>query len=647
MVKEKKISVIVSAYNTEKYIVKCIDSILNQTHKNIEVIIVNDCSTDNTIKKISKYKNNDKVILINNKENKGLSYSRNIGLEHATGDYIGYIDSDDYISEEYYSSLLKTILDNNADIAVCDMNMVYEKDDSCTRVKCGNEKNDKIDFISNGLAASACNKLFKKNIINKYKFSEGKVNEDLAVILPLMIESKTVYNDQVFYNYVQRENSIQNSKITDKRFDIFYGVDLTLDRIEKCKNYKEYADSIIFQQLIVLLLYVFPKEKNIFKRSNWFRKFNRYIKKYNIKENKCLKEFINSNGRKHQIYYSALINLSCNGFSFLASLLVSVYNILRKILIHDVIPKKIEESDLIELAKKQNKMKNEKISISVVVPNYNYEKFLYQRLYSILYQKVKINEIIILDDNSSDNSKILIDKICNDLGKYINIKKCFNDKNSGSAFKQWEKGFNLAISDYVWIAEADDYCSNDFLKELIKPIKNNRNIVISYSDTSFIDTVGNVIIKTIKPEIDIMKTGHWDSDFINDGKKEFKNYTFLNCTIANVSSAIIKKGDYSNYFKLSRNYKQAGDWLFYANIMHEGDIAYKNKQLNYYRVHGSNVSSVTKKDAHLKEIMSIHSYFENKYGLNSKQKNEIKKRYKFLKNVWNLEGENEDEKRNR
>lgn len=647
MIKESKISVIISAYNTEKYIVKCIDSILNQTYKNIEVIIVNDCSTDDTTKKISKYKNNDKVIIINNKENKGLSYSRNIGLEHATGDYIGYIDSDDYISEEYYSSLLKTILDNNADIAVCDMNMVYEKDDSCTRVKCGNEKNDKIDFISNGLAASACNKLFKKNIINKYKFSEGKVNEDLAVILPLMIESKTVYNDQVFYNYVQRENSIQNSKITDKRFDIFYGVDLTLDRIEKCKNYKEYADSIIFQQLIVLLLYVFPKEKNIFKRSNWFRKFNRYIKKYNIKENKCLKEFINSNGRKHQIYYSALINLSCNGFSFLASLLVSVYNILRKILIHDVIPKKIEESDLIELAKKQNKMKNDKISISVVVPNYNYEKFLYQRLYSILYQKVKINEIIILDDNSSDNSKILIDKICNDLGKYINIKKCFNDKNSGSAFKQWEKGFNLAISDYVWIAEADDYCSNDFLKELIKPIKNNRNIVISYSDTSFIDTVGNVIIKTIKPEIDIMKTGHWDSDFINDGKKEFKNYTFLNCTIANVSSAIIKKGDYSNYFKLSRNYKQAGDWLFYANIMHEGDIAYKNKQLNYYRVHGSNVSSVTKKDAHLKEIMSIHSYFENKYGLNSKQKNEIKKRYKFLKNVWNLEGENEDEKRNR
>ena len=236
-------------------------------------------------------------------------------------------------------------------------------------------------------------------------------------------------------------------------------------------------------------------------------------------------------------------------------------------------------NDLIKLAIKQSKMKNNKKTISVVVPNYNYEQYLSERLYSILYQQVKIDEVIILDDCSKDNSRKLIDKIVKNLKKYINIRSVYNEENSGSAFKQWEKGFSLAKSDYVWIAEADDYCDKRTLKNMLKPILKNDDIVISYVDTAFMDKDGKIFLKTIKPEIDIMKTGHWNSNFINDGKDEFNNYTFLNCTIANVSSVLIKNGDYTELFKLSGKYKQAGDWLFYANLMHKGYVAFYNKPL--------------------------------------------------------------------
>ena len=144
------------------------------------------------------------------------------------------------------------------------------------------------------------------------------------------------------------------------------------------------------------------------------------------------------------------------------------------------------------------------------------------------------------------------------------------------------------------------------------------------SDTAFIDARGNIFLKTIKPEIDVMRTGHWSKSYINSGSDEFNNYTYVNCTIANVSSAIIKNDNYKKYFKISGKYKQAGDWLFYANVMQKGKIAYYNKPLNYYRVHGNNVSSVTKKEAHIKEINQIHNFFDNTYGLNRYQKNQIK-----------------------
>ena len=423
-----KISVIVPVYNVEKYIDKCLDSLLNQTYKNMELIIVNDCSTDNSKKIIEKkIKNHKNVLFSTNKENSGLSFTRNEGLKKATGDYIGYIDSDDYIPQDYYEILMDAILKQKADIAVCDMNIVYEETGITSRTVCGNESNLKIDFINNGLAASACNKLFKKELISKYEFAVGKVNEDLAVIIPTLINAKKIaYTPDTFYNYVQHDNSIQNSTFSEKRFDIFYGVKETLKRIKKVENYDEFKQVIVYQQLIMLFIYVIPKEKSIIKRAKWFKIYNKMIKKYNIRKNRYWWDFIDGQGTKHKYYYKLLLKVNSYGLSFFASLLVSFYNLYKKLFVKPIIKSDITISDLEYLAKKQNEMKECPISISVVIPNYNYSKFIYERLYSILSQNIKIKEFIILDDCSTDDSRKVIDVIYSKLKNYINIKKVYN-----------------------------------------------------------------------------------------------------------------------------------------------------------------------------------------------------------------------------
>ncbi len=634
---ENLISVIIPVYNVEKYLDKCFETLLNQTYNNIEFIFVNDCSTDNSEKIIKTYQKQDqRIIYLKNKTNKGAGYSRNQGLDKAKGEYIGFIDPDDYISLNFYEKLITEMIKEKSDLGITDIKVTYEDTKEEITAKAYDKELTKLNIVNTGLAASSCNKLFKKELIKQYKYEVGKMNEDVAVVIPAIINAKKItYCEDVYYYYLQRGNSTQNASLNEKKFDAFDIMDITLNRIKDTKDYKNYKESLVFQQLISFFLYVIPKEKNIIKRYSYLKRWLKKLKKYNYKQNKHFWYFMDTRTKKELIYYKLL---TCNNY-FISNLSITAYKtyrFLRDNTAKNIIKQNITMDDLIKITKKNQKQK-ESISISVVVPNYNYEKFMYERIYSILNQKVKITELLILDDCSKDNSREMIDDIEKHLKPHINIKKIYNETNSGSAFKQWEKGMNLANCDYVWIAEADDYSDKNFLKEVTKPILKNKNIIISYVDTSFIDAKGKTILKTIKNEIDIRNTKHWDKSYVNNGKKEFKEYTYLNCTIANVSSVIFKKDNYDEIFKLAGTFKQAGDWLFYASLYQLGDVSFIAKQYNYYRVHGNNVTSTTKKEAHLNEIKKIHKHYEEKYGLNQKQKQEINKRYKFLNKVWELE----------
>lgn len=634
----KKISVIVAVYNTEKYLDRCIESLLNQTYKNMELVIVEDCSTDSSRKLLKKYKGNKNIKVFYNRENRGLSYSRNYGLKKSTGDFIGYIDSDDYVEPDYYEKLMSSIKDNKSDIAICDIKLVDEQTNKIQRCKCYANDFDVYSVVNNGFAASACNKLFKRKNIEKYPFAEGKVNEDIAVVIPTVIQAKKISYADTCYFYVQRGGSIQNSKFSDKRFDIFDGVKTTLERIKNEQDYEFYKNAIVYNQLILLLMFAIPKERNFIKRYKFLKKFNELSKDYKITKNTNYLEYLENSKRINQIYYKNLVSLNEKKMILLDNVWISFYKILR-FLKHKKNKKLIPKIDIqcIEkAAKKQKKLAEQGIKISVVVPNYNYSNYLYQRVYSILNQNYKIHELIILDDASKDNSLFYIKQIEQKISEFVNVKVVVNDINSGNAFSQWQKGINLATGDYVWVAEADDYAKKNFLNEVVSPLKKNNNIVISYADTGFIDSNGYITKNSLVDQIDILKTNHWNASYVNKGISEINCYSYLNCTIPNVSGTIIKKGNYDEIFESAKKFHQSGDWFTYLNILNLGDISFINKTLNYYRVHGNNISQTFDKKAHILEIQRIYKFVKEKYGIDDEQQIQMYNRIKFLCKVWSV-----------
>lgn len=634
----KKISVIVAVYNTEKYLDRCIESLLNQTYKNMELVIVEDCSTDSSRKLLKKYKENKNIKVFYNRENRGLSYSRNYGLKKSTGDFIGYIDSDDYVEPDYYEKLMSSIKDNKSDIAICDIKLVDEQTNKIQRCKCYANDFDVYSVVNNGFAASACNKLFKRKNIEKYPFAEGKVNEDIAVVIPTVIQAKKISYADTCYFYVQRGGSIQNSKFSDKRFDIFDGVKTTLERIKNEQDYEFYKNAIVYNQLILLLMFAIPKEKNFIKRYKFLKKFNELSKDYKITKNTNYLEYLENSKRINQIYYKNLVSINEKKMILLDNVWISFYKILR-FLKHKKNKKLIPKIDIqcIEkAAKKQKKLAEQGIKISVVVPNYNYSNYLYQRVYSILNQNYKIHELIILDDASKDNSLFYIKQIEQKISEFVNVKVVVNDINSGNAFSQWQKGINLATGDYVWVAEADDYAKKNFLNEVVSPLKKNNNIVISYADTGFIDSNGYITKNSLVDQIDILKTNHWNASYVNKGIAEINCYSYLNCTIPNVSGTIIKKGNYDEIFESAKKFHQSGDWFTYLNILNLGDISFINKTLNYYRVHGNNISQTFDKKAHILEIQRIYKFVKEKYGIDDEQQIQMYNRIKFLCKVWSV-----------
>lgn len=644
---KEKISIIIPCYNVEKYVEKCIKSIMNQTYSELEVIVIDDKSTDRTYDVLLKLKKeyNDRFILLQNEKNSGLAYTRNFGVKKATGKYIGFIDSDDYVAPDYYEVLAEKILNDKSDLVVNDIQLVDESGNNIGNVvkSCILDEVSKVSIIDNGLAASACNKLLRKDLLLKYPFLEGKINEDVASIIPIIVHSdKISYTDKAVYNYVQRHNSIQNSKFSEKRFDMFDSIKVCLDRISDDSNYETYRDIILLHQLLEIYIYILIEINDEDERYNLISKFIDKLNEFGFKiwNLKCLKSFIKRHRRKLRPYYYVLIKMLKSGNARKINAVINFKKNfrtnLKKLIGKNKENGKYTIGELERLAKKQSSKKDSQVKVSVVVPNYNYSKFLIRRLYSILSQTEKIYELIILDDKSTDDSRELIDKVYNSLKQYVNIKKVYNEENSGTPFKQWAKGMSLASGDYIWIAEADDYCDKHMLNSLVGKVKEDSEIYIAYVDTAFTDKNGNITLKSIKPEIDIMKTGHWDRDYVNNGLNEIENFTFLNNTIANVSSCIIKNVDYTDVYDEIGKYRQAGDWVFYINVMAKGKVAYIDKIMNYYRVHDAQVTTQMKKEKHLVEIQEIYKYITNKFGTNKFQEEKRKERIEFLKRVWNL-----------
>ncbi len=214
-----KVSVIVPVYNVEPYLDKCLNTLVNQTLKKIEIIIVNDGSKDNSEKIIEKYlkKYPEKIKYIK-KANGGLSSARNEGLKYASGEYIGFVDSDDYVSLNTFNLMYKKAKEKNFDLVVCNLNYVYES--KTKMVSAGLDKDleneDEVKKNIVFLYPAVWNKLYKKEILDSLKFKEGIWYEDVEFNFRVYPRVKSIgYVDKPLIQYVQRESSI--SKTIDKR----------------------------------------------------------------------------------------------------------------------------------------------------------------------------------------------------------------------------------------------------------------------------------------------------------------------------------------------------------------------------------------------------------------------------------------------
>ena len=263
--------------------------------------------------------------------------------------------------------------------------------------------------------------------------------------------------------------------------------------------------------------------------------------------------------------------------------------------------------------------------VSAVIPNYNYARYLIERIDSILLQSYPIYELIILDDKSKDNSveviRKKIEQIKIDYPDVI-VKFIENEENSGNVFKQWKKAFESASGDYIWIAEADDSCAPTFLETVMESFNHNK-VIISYTESLTIDEKNKILMPDLRPWIDIFHTGHWDKSYILNGKEELENVLCINNTIANVSGVVFKNDTeipYTEYLDSARQYHLAGDWYFYSRVLEHGAIAYHSESLNYHRMHGNSVTLTTKKEKEYAEICSIQDSIMERHKL----KKEIK-----------------------
>ncbi len=230
MIMNPKVSIIVPVYNVEPYLRRCVNSLLCQTYANIEIILVDDGSTDHSGLICDEYLQIDNRITVIHKKNGGLSSARNAGLEIASGKYIGFLDSDDWARAEMFEFLVSIIMESNADIVQCGLTLFYEdqelseyvKDNIITEPLIHMSAKDAYNQlygidINRGINFLSWNKLYKRELFNTLRFSEGKNNEDVIMTSKVLtLCSKISISNTPMIYYMQRKNSIMGEQKNNK-----------------------------------------------------------------------------------------------------------------------------------------------------------------------------------------------------------------------------------------------------------------------------------------------------------------------------------------------------------------------------------------------------------------------------------------------
>lgn len=312
-----KISVIVPVYNVENYLAKCLDSLVRQTYQNIEILVVNDGSKDHSEHIIQEYaqKYPEKVKPFI-KENGGLSDARNFGIDHATGDYLGFVDSDDYVAPSMFEEMVHLAEKHQSKMVICNIQKVDENGKVTQKLTQIPNMPEKIDLRNNfsvfsDLSYFACNKLFKKELFRYKRFKKGAHFEDIQLIPQLLLECDTISQTQNFhYQYLERTDSITKTH-TEKGLDILKAV-IDVEKVFEKSGYsgrkKELKNFQIFEGVYSFLAYLaFVKDERTF--YDMSAKLEIFIKDRELKLKDILnysrfdKNYLLSLPLKKKIYY--------------------------------------------------------------------------------------------------------------------------------------------------------------------------------------------------------------------------------------------------------------------------------------------------------------------------------------------------------
>ncbi len=249
------ISIIVPIYNTKKYLRKCLNSLVKQKDVDFEIICVNDGSTDNSGKIVDDFKKKyPKLIRSYTKKNGGLSDARNYGIKKAKGDYIGFVDSDDWVELNMFSKMYHHAIDNDFDIVVCDTFMEYENHVEVLKSNLNYSDEDVRNYIIS--YPMACTRLIKRELFtDDYMFTKNILYEDLC-LTPTFVNKtlKVGFLEEPLYHYLQRNNSIMNQmEFNDKLFDIIKVLDNVYNEFTINKNLEIYYEEIEYLYITHLL----------------------------------------------------------------------------------------------------------------------------------------------------------------------------------------------------------------------------------------------------------------------------------------------------------------------------------------------------------------------------------------------------------
>ena len=247
----EKISVIVPVYNVEPYLERCVESILKQTYRNLEILLVNDGSTDKSGELCDRLALRDHRIRVIHKENGGLSDARNRGIDEASSDLIAFVDSDDYIDEDMYETLYRQMVSSKADLSMCGHYDVYHQipEKQVAAIKTWEltpKEAIKMVMEAKVLSVTAVNKLYKKDLFEQLRFQIGKIAEDAFIMVDLIHHcSKVVATNEKKYYYVHRENSITTQKFSLKFLNVIEAYEQNAKIISE--NYPDLYDVAIMR----------------------------------------------------------------------------------------------------------------------------------------------------------------------------------------------------------------------------------------------------------------------------------------------------------------------------------------------------------------------------------------------------------------